>query len=146
MSTPLTPEDAITDLLDLVLTCSEEVERFQDPVNDIPIRALRNRYIVRALFKRPKDFPWDKLNEGAHPKRAVRTYAAASVILSSALKGIERGKKYALCDLELLKMLTGEPEEETDSGASQGESAISELHMLSLDMFSTEPGDGTSNT
>ena len=128
----LTPEDAVTDLLSLISTYSEEVKRFQDPVNDIAICALRNRNIVRALFKRPKGFSWNELNKGAHPKRAVRKYAVAYVILSSALKGMERGKKYAPCDLDLLKMLTGEPGEETisdDEQASRGELSMTELHM-----------------
>lgn len=124
----LTPEDAITDLLDLILASSKEVGRFQDPVNDIPTRALKSRHIVRALFKRPKGFSWNQLNRGAHPKRAVRNYSVAHVILSSALKGIERGKKYASCDLELLKMLTGEPGEETIPVASRGELNMSEPH------------------
>ena len=126
----LTPANAIAVLLGLILTNSEDVERIQDPVNDIPIRALRNRNVVRALFKRPKGYSWNQLNQGAHPKRAVRKYAVAHVILSSALKGIERRIKYAPCDLELLKILTVEPDEETDlddKRASPGESTTSEL-------------------
>ena len=144
----LVPEDAIVDLLDLILESSEEVERFQAPVNDIAICALRNRNIMRALFKRPKGFSWNQLNKGAHPKRAVRKYAVAHVMLSSALRGIERGGRYASCDLELLKMLTGEPDEGTvsdDEWAPRGESTMTELYMWSLDVFSAELGEGTSN-
>ena len=78
--------------------------------NEFARFTLSSREIVRALFKRPPEFPWDDFNKAAHPGDLVMDPLYCEVVLTAAVRSQQRKKHFAPCDLELLKALTGQSE------------------------------------
>lgn len=105
---PLTASGALDVPMQVLHESAQAVDCFRR--NEFARFALSNREIVRALFKRPPEFPWDDFNKAAHPGDLVKDPLYCEVVLSAAIKSQLREKHFAPCDLELLKALTGQSE------------------------------------
>ena len=101
---PLSPSNALDIPMQVLRESAQAVECFRR--NEFARLALSNREVVRALFKRPPEFPWDAFNKAAHPGDLVDDPLFCEVVRSAAVQSQRRKKHFAPCDLELLKVLT----------------------------------------